>query len=293
MSDYTQKIGAAALEGAGTVTSVTFTGDGTVLSSTPSSAVTTSGTVTGSLLSQAKNTFLAGPTSGSNAAPTFRTLATSDFIAPTVQKFLSGSGTYTTPTSPRSPLYIRIRAVGGGGGGAGSGTSAGTVAGDGIASTFGTTLISAGGGAHGVSNGSVGGAGGTASLGTGPVGIALSGGYGGSVSAFASSGDLGGMGGSSAFGGAGSSGGSTNGGNGTAGAANTGGGGGGASTVGASTYTGAGGGAGGFVDAIITSPSSPYSYSVGIGGTAGGAGTSGAAGSAGGSGVIIVEEFYQ
>lgn len=61
----------------GTVTSVTFTGDGTVLSSTPSSAVTTSGTVTASLATQAANKVLAGPTS-STAAPTFRSLVAND-----------------------------------------------------------------------------------------------------------------------------------------------------------------------------------------------------------------------
>jgi hypothetical protein len=64
--------------GSGTVTSVTFTGDGTVLSSTPSSAVTTSGTVTGSLIAQTPKTFLAGPISGSNANPTFRAIKVSD-----------------------------------------------------------------------------------------------------------------------------------------------------------------------------------------------------------------------
>jgi hypothetical protein len=44
--------------GGGTVTSVTFTGDGTVLSSTPSSAVTTSGTLTATLATQTANTVL-------------------------------------------------------------------------------------------------------------------------------------------------------------------------------------------------------------------------------------------
>jgi hypothetical protein len=44
--------------GAGTVTSVTFTGDGTVLSSMPSSAVTTSGTLTATLAAQTANTLL-------------------------------------------------------------------------------------------------------------------------------------------------------------------------------------------------------------------------------------------
>jgi hypothetical protein len=44
--------------GSGTVTSVTFTGDGTILSSTPSSAVTTSGTLTAALATQTANTVL-------------------------------------------------------------------------------------------------------------------------------------------------------------------------------------------------------------------------------------------
>ena len=34
--------------------------------------------------------------------------------APTVQTFLSGSGTYTTPTSP-TPLYLKVTMIGGGG----------------------------------------------------------------------------------------------------------------------------------------------------------------------------------
>ena len=57
--------------------------------------------------------------------------------------------------------------------------------------------------------------------------------------------------------------------------------------------TGSGGGAGGYVDAIIYSPSITYAYSIGSGGTGGAAGTSGTAGGAGGSGFIIVTEFYQ
>lgn len=65
--------------GTGTVTSVTFTGDGTVLSSTPSSAVTTSGTVTAAIKTQNANVGLFGPASGSAASPTFRSLSSSDF----------------------------------------------------------------------------------------------------------------------------------------------------------------------------------------------------------------------
>lgn len=58
--------------GSGTVTSVTFTGDGTVESSTPSSAVTTSGTVTATLANAGAGTVLGNATS-SSAAPTYTT----------------------------------------------------------------------------------------------------------------------------------------------------------------------------------------------------------------------------
>jgi hypothetical protein len=61
------------------VTSVAMTGDGTVFNSTVSgSPVTTTGTLAPALLTQTANTVLAGPSSGSNAAPTFRALAAAD-----------------------------------------------------------------------------------------------------------------------------------------------------------------------------------------------------------------------
>ena len=56
--------------GSGTVTSVTFTGDGTILSSTPSSAVTTTGTLTAALANAGAGTVLGNATS-SSAAPTY------------------------------------------------------------------------------------------------------------------------------------------------------------------------------------------------------------------------------
>ncbi len=58
--------------GTGTVTSVTFTGDGTVLSSTPSSAVTTTGTLTAALANAAGGTVL-GRAAGTTGAPAYTT----------------------------------------------------------------------------------------------------------------------------------------------------------------------------------------------------------------------------
>ncbi len=212
--------------------------------------------------------------------------------APTVQKFTSGTGTYTTPANV---AFINVMMVGAGAGGSGSGDSgSGGAGGTGGTSTFGTTLLSAVGGSPGTGGNSAGGVGGTASLGSGPIGTAISGGTGtasqrsNSASVFGT----GGAGGNNALGGAG--GGGRNNVAGNAGATNTGGGGGGGGTTASSTSSdnGAGGGAGGYINAIITSPLATYSYAVGAAGTAGSAGTNGFVGGAGGSGYIVVTEYY-
>lgn len=209
--------------------------------------------------------------------------------------FSAVSSTAQTYTAPTGVVWLRVRMVGGGGAGGSSGTGSPASGGGGQATTFGSSLLSAGGGAGG-SPGGAGATGGSSSLGSGPVGIALTGGgsgggdyNGGSTTNYA----RGGIGGSSAFGGAGYGDVSSN----TAGAGvtNTGGGGGGGGTGPDATTVvqgGAGGGSGGFIDAIISSPSSTYSYVVGAGGTPGAAGANGIAGAAGGSGIIIVEEHY-
>lgn len=211
-------------------------------------------------------------------------------VQPTIQKFTSGSGTYTTPSGVR---YIKVKQVGAGGGGAGSGGSGGT-GGTGGNTTFGTTLLVANGGVGGVVNGNIGGAGGTASLGTGPIGTALIGGYGNcgvsssAVGTFA----VGGMGGTSQFGGAGSGGNGNGGGVGGSAVINTGAGGGGAGGTSTTTFAGAGGGAGGYIDAIIANPSATYAYSVGSAGVGGSAGASGFVGGSGSTGYIEVTEYY-
>ena len=225
------------------------------------------------------------------------------FKAPTIQVFTSGTAqTYTTPNTP-SPLWIHVRMVGGGGGASGSGGAGGTSGNTGAtptvstASTFGTTLLSAGAGGGGTfSNagaGGAGGTGGTSSLGSGPIGIALTGGRGqnqtGDVISTTTA--VGGMGASTPFGGGGAGTGQAL--QGGAAPANTGAGGGGGGGANANgSYSGSGGGAGGFCDAIIANPAGSYTYTVGVGGSGGDAGATGAAGGAGAAGIIIVTEYY-
>ncbi|PWU11831.1 MAG: hypothetical protein C5B47_00275, partial [Verrucomicrobia bacterium] len=228
-----------------------------------------------------QSTVAMGIASGGTGATTAAGIRTAISVAPTIQRFTSGSGTYTTPAGVK---YIRVRMVGGGGGGGGSGT---TGIGDGASggnSTFGTTLLVANGGAGGKNPGTAnfGGAGGTASLGSGPIGIAQTGSTGnGAPTTNTIAFSVGGAGGSSVFGGAGPSGYST----GNAAATNSGsggsGGGGGTATL---TSGGNGGGSGGYVEAIISAPNATYSYAVGASGGGGTAGTSGSAGGAGAAG---------
>ena len=203
---------------------------------------------------------------------------------PQVTIYTSGSGTYTTPTNAK---FLHIKMVGGGAGGAGGGISTVQAGGAGGNTTFGTSLLAANG-AGGTSTSSLGG---SATVTSPAVGIACTGSLGQGFTAFLAQYGTGGIGGTSQFGGNGS--GYANG-AGTAAAANSGSGGagGGTSNVGSLMYTGAGGGAGGYIDAIINSPSATYAYSIGAGGTAGAAGTSAFAGGAGGSGTIYITAYF-
>jgi hypothetical protein len=215
--------------------------------------------------------------------------------APTQQRFTSGSGTYTTPANV---LYIRIRMVGGGGGGSGSGTATGAVAGAGGNTTFGSSLLTCGGGGGGIfgtTGGAGGGAGGSATLNSPAFGTALTGGSGtGNCFHTASTSNFGGAPGAvSPFGGAGGGGQNQVVGSSAVANSGSGGGGGGDGNANLNGVAGTGGGAGGFIDAIITSPSASYAYAIGASGTAGAAGTSGLAGGSGGSGYIEVTEYYK
>lgn len=165
------------------------------------------------------------------------------FKAPTVQRFTSGSGTYTTPAGVK---YIRVRMIGGGGNGGGGTVSAGgggagayleflvvgpastysyTVGAVGSSTSFGANTCT-GGSVGGNSPGGLGGAGGTVtSSSLGIVVASFSGGVGGVGDSAGSGG-----GGNGAFGCGGNGGGGSTGGS---AATNSGGGGGGVGGVGA------------------------------------------------------------
>ena len=214
------------------------------------------------------------------------TSAKTNFTMPTVQRFTSGSGTYTTPAGVK---YIKVKMCGGGGGGGFGGINSGTAATAGGSSTFGTSLLTAAGGQPGVYQGDFAtNYGGAATVNSPALAlVALTGGGGGCTTR--DTGVAGGYGGTNPFGGAGMTRFSSPG---NPGITNTGaGGGGGGNNQEDGAYTGSGGGAGGYIEAMIVSPSSTYSYAVGAAGS-GGLG-SGINGGAGGSGIIIVEEFYQ
>lgn len=219
-----------------------------------------------------------------------------NFTVPTIQKFTSGSGTYTTPANVK---YIKVKMVGGGasGGASGGGASGGSSGGD---TTFGSSLLTAsggsGGGAGGTgggSSGGAGGAGGTATINSPAITIAAVRGSDGNPGCFGATSVSvqSGSGGSSYYGGLGR--GSPGGSPGGVAAANSGSGGGGGGGNSTGPASGGGGGASGaYVEALIMSPSSTYSYAVGAAATGASGGTSGFAGGTGGSGLIVVEEFY-
>ena len=212
---------------------------------------------------------------------------------PTVQRITSGSGTYITPAGVR---WLRVIAIGGGNGGQGSGTTpvdTGTAtAGD---TTFGSSLITGGGGLRASGANANGGGGGVATVNSPAINLAsVTGGMGVSGGAYSSAGTrfvgghggdtpgLGGAGKNSVFSGAGAN-----------ATANTGGGGQGGGNNGvANVISGAGGGSGARAEAIIIDPDASYAYAVGAKVNGGTAGASGLAGGNGADGVLIIEEHY-
>lgn len=213
---------------------------------------------------------------------------------PTIQKFLSGSGTYITPNGV---TRLEIEIVGGGGGGAGSTNSVVDTTAAGVAggnTTFGTSILTANGGQGGPNTNTRAHAlGGTCTVNAPAISqVALPGQAGGAYSSGSSTAGVSSAGGNSPFfNGAGLNADAISGPS-EAATANTGSGGGGALANFASSISGAGGAGGCGIRAIIPNPSTSYPYSIGIAGTAGIAGAGGFAGGTGSAGQIIVTEYY-
>ena len=88
--------------GTGTVTSVGLSLPS--IMAVTNSPVTTSGTLTGTLTTQAVNSIFAGPSSGSAAAPTFRALTTTDIPSLSYVSSVSGTTGRITSTGGLTPI---------------------------------------------------------------------------------------------------------------------------------------------------------------------------------------------
>jgi hypothetical protein len=209
---------------------------------------------------------------------------------PTIQRFTSGSGTYTAPANV---TWIRIKMWGSGGGGSNQ-TNAGTNGGNTCWNTSGAACTSpvyqaGGGGGSGINPGDAG-AGGTVS-GSGSCNVlSVSGGRGSNLGTNVTGRVPAGMGGGSygfppsTF----SSPDST-----TVASQFTANGGGGGTYVGGGTGSpGGGGGGGAYCETIIGSPAATYTYAINSPGTGGATSGGSAPGADGIIGLIVVEEYY-
>ena len=96
-----------------TNSSITIDGDGVLLSATAPGSVALGATGTIALIAQAKNTFLSGPTSGSNAAPTFRAIVNADLPVKTfaISYVIDGGGSTPTTSQAYGQINIPINAT--------------------------------------------------------------------------------------------------------------------------------------------------------------------------------------
>lgn len=214
-------------------------------------------------------------TSASGTGPTTITISQTTPLSP-LALYL-----FTTPTTPRTPLYLEVEMVGSGGGGGGGNVSGGN---SGSGSFFGISLLIASPGAAGGLTNAGPSAGGGFTVNSPAIDMgSVIGGDGTSGCTTGGQFPAAGGGGTSFLGGSG--GGSVNNGTGSAGKANTGSGGGGGCT--GNNFCAGGGAASGTVRALIPNPSATYYYTIGV------AGAAVSTGGAGASGGITIKAGYQ
>ena len=97
--------GGSSGSGSGNLQSLTFTGDGIVDSATPSSAVTSAGTLTATPIVQNAATALTGPNSGAAANPSFKTLSSIMNACPTVGNASDSTDTIGNQASTAGQIY--------------------------------------------------------------------------------------------------------------------------------------------------------------------------------------------
>lgn len=166
-------------DSSGAITEITVGSELTVSSSSltiTSAGITNNklaaGSVDGSkFANQSANTVLAGPSSGSSTAPTFRSLAFADLpsVAYNNMQVFTSSGTFT-PAAGVTKVYVEVWGAGGGGGGTSNATGAGGGGGAysagflTVTPSTGHTVTVGTGGTAGSSGGGTGGTGGTSSF---------------------------------------------------------------------------------------------------------------------------------
>jgi hypothetical protein len=110
-TNWVELVDSTGLEGSGTVTSVAFAdGSTSPIFTITGSPISSAGTLTETLSTQAKNIVLAGPASGSNAQPTFRALVSADI--PVALPLVTTIGTIATGVWNGTPLSALFGGLG-------------------------------------------------------------------------------------------------------------------------------------------------------------------------------------
>ena len=133
--------------GTGTVTSVGLSDGSTApIFNITGSPVTTAGTLTATLKTQAANAVLVGPTTGAAAQPTFRALTAADIPnnpggGSSISTITQAGGATQTYNVPATANFVRVYLIAGGGGGGGGGKQTTTSGGGGGGAGGGVSIM--------------------------------------------------------------------------------------------------------------------------------------------------------